>query len=118
MGCYLAAYVSAGNTVKVGDVVSIPGIGDVTILANGDLVEGQETAPENNGVVLLPERVVFTAENVADYLIVPFQPVKGEEAPSGASPPFHGAGGRTAARSVHTERPTHRYLLKEVLKHG
>ena len=53
--------------VKVGDVVSIPGIGDVTILANGDLVEGQETAPENNGVVLLPERVVFTAENVADY---------------------------------------------------
>ena len=67
MGCYLAAYVSAGNTVKVGDVVNIPGIGDVTILANGDLVEGQETAPENNGVVLLPERVVFTAENVADY---------------------------------------------------
>mgnify|MGYP000476524068 FL=1 len=67
MGCYLAAYVSAGNTVKVGDVVNIPGIGDVTMLANGDLVEGQETAPENNGVVLLPERVVFTAENVADY---------------------------------------------------
>ena len=57
----------SGNTVKVGDVVTIPGIGDVTILANGDLVEGQETAPENNGVVLLPERVVFTAENVADY---------------------------------------------------
>ena len=67
MGCYLAAYVSAGNTVKVGDVVSIPGIGDVTILANGDLVEGQETAPENNGVVLLPERVVFTAENMDQY---------------------------------------------------
>ena len=58
---------SAGNPVKVGDVVTIPGIGDVTILATGDLVEGQETAPENNGVVLLPERVVFTAENVADY---------------------------------------------------
>lgn len=67
MGCYLAAYISAGNTVHVGDVVSIPGIGDVEILANGDLVEGQETAEENNGVVLLPERVVFTAENVANY---------------------------------------------------
>ncbi|MCI5956107.1 MAG: hypothetical protein MRZ54_03890, partial [Clostridiales bacterium] len=67
MGCYLAAYVSAGNTVKVGDKVDIPGIGEVEILANGDLVEGQETAAENNGVVLLPERVVFTAENVADY---------------------------------------------------
>ena len=67
LGCYLAAYVSAGNTVKVGDVVNVPAIGDVTILANGDLVAGQETAAENNGVVLLPERVVFTAENVANY---------------------------------------------------
>lgn len=67
LGCYLAAYVSAGNEVKVGDVVTVPGIGDVTILANSDLVEGQETADVNNGVVLLPERVVFTAENVADY---------------------------------------------------
>ncbi len=67
LGCYLAAYVSAGNTVKVGDVVDVPGIGEVTILANGDLVAGQETAEENNGVVLLPERVVFTAENVANY---------------------------------------------------
>ena len=57
----------SGNTVKVGDVVNVPGIGDVTILANGDLVAGQETAAENNGVVLLPERVVFTAENVANY---------------------------------------------------
>ena len=67
MGCYLAALISAGNTVHVGDVIDIPGIGSVTILANSDLVEGQETAPENNGVVLLPERVVFTKDNVADY---------------------------------------------------
>ena len=67
LGCYLAAYVSAGNEVHVGDVINVPGIGDVTILANSDLVEGQETAEENNGVVLLPERVVFTAENVANY---------------------------------------------------
>ena len=67
MGCYLAAYISAGNTVHVGDVIDIPDIGPVTILANSDLVEGQETAPENNGVVLLPERVVFTKDNVANY---------------------------------------------------
>ena len=67
MGCYLAAYISAGNTVHVGDKIDIPGIGEVEILANSDLVAGQETAEENNGVVLLPERVVFTAENVANY---------------------------------------------------
>ena len=53
--------------MKVGDKVDVPNIGTVEILANSDLVEGQETAEENNGVVLLPERVVFTAENVADY---------------------------------------------------
>ena len=67
LGCYLAAYISAGNTVKVGDEIEVPGIGTVTVLANSDLVEGQETAETNNGVVLLPERLVFTAENVANY---------------------------------------------------
>ena len=54
-------------TVKVGDKIDIPNIGTVEVLANDALVAGQETAAENNGVVLLPERVVFTAENVADY---------------------------------------------------
>ena len=57
----------SGNTVKVGDKIDIPSIGTVEVLANDALVAGQETAAENNGVVLLPERVVFTAENVADY---------------------------------------------------
>ena len=58
--------------MKLLDRISItfrfnPERGASDIYVNGDLVEGQETAPENNGVVLLPERVVFTAENVADY---------------------------------------------------
>ena len=53
--------------LKVGDKIDIPSIGTVEVLANDALVAGQETAAENNGVVLLPERVVFTAENVADY---------------------------------------------------
>ena len=56
-----------GEDVKVGDKIDIPNIGTVEVLANDALVAGQETAAENNGVVLLPERVVFTAENVADY---------------------------------------------------
>lgn len=67
LGCYFAAYIAAGNTVSAGDTVDVPGIGQVTIVSNGDLVEGQETNAENHGVVLLPERVVFTEENVADY---------------------------------------------------
>ncbi|MFV0440613.1 MAG: substrate-binding domain-containing protein [Lachnospirales bacterium] len=67
MGCYLAAYIAAGNEVVVGDVIDIPGIGECEILPNDCLVEGDTTAATNNGVVLLPERVVFDESNVNDY---------------------------------------------------
>lgn len=67
MGCYLAAYLAAGNEVKVGDVISIPGIGDCEVLANDCLTEGDTTADINNGVVLLPETAVFDETNVNDY---------------------------------------------------
>lgn len=67
MGCYVAAYLAAGNTVKVGDVISIPGIGDCEVLSNDSISEGAATADTNNGVVLLPEDTVYTAENMNDY---------------------------------------------------
>ena len=52
---------------KAGETIAVPGIGDCEIVANEALVPGDSTADVNNGVVLLPERVVFTAENVANY---------------------------------------------------
>ena len=67
MGCYLTAYIAAGNTVHVGDKINIPEIGEVEVLANDSISEGAETADENNGVVLLPERLTFTKDNVNDY---------------------------------------------------
>ncbi len=67
LACYFAAYLAAGNVVHAGDTVNIPEIGDVEIVPNDALVPGDKTAPENSGVVLLPERVVFTAENVGNY---------------------------------------------------
>ena len=67
LGCYLAAYMAAGNEVKVGDVISVPGIGDCEVMANDCLTEGDTTADTNNGVVLLPERVVFDESNVNNY---------------------------------------------------
>lgn len=67
LGCYMTAYIAAGNTVKVGDKINVPEIGEVEILPNDCLVEGAATADTNNGVVLLPERLVFTKENVNDY---------------------------------------------------
>lgn len=67
MGCYLAAYLAAGNEVHVGDKIDIPSIGAVEVMANDCLVEGAATADVNNGVVLLPERTVFNADNMNDY---------------------------------------------------
>lgn len=67
MGCYLAAYLAAGNEVHVGDKIDIPNIGEVEIMPNDCLVEGAATADVNNGVVLLPERTVFNADNMNDY---------------------------------------------------
>ena len=67
LGCYVAAYLAAGNEVKVGDIISVPGIGDVEIMANDCIAEGDTTGAVNNGVVLLPERAVFNAENMNNY---------------------------------------------------
>ncbi|PKM72027.1 MAG: hypothetical protein CVU91_11085 [Firmicutes bacterium HGW-Firmicutes-16] len=67
LGCYFAAYLAAGNTIKVGDTINVPGIGDCTVIANDQLVSGDTTADTNNGVVLLPERVEFTKDNIAQY---------------------------------------------------
>ena len=67
MGCYVAAFLAAGNEVKVGDTISIPSIGDVKVEANDSIAEGVKTGEKNNGVVLLPERLVFTKENMNNY---------------------------------------------------
>jgi len=67
LGCYFAAYIAAGNVVKAGETVNVPEIGDVSIVTNGDLVDGDTTRDENSGVVLLPERAVFTKDNIANY---------------------------------------------------
>ena len=67
MGCYLSAYLAAGNTVKVGDTIDIPNIGKVEVQPNDSLVSGAKTGDSDNGVVLLPERVVFTTANVDNY---------------------------------------------------
>lgn len=67
MGCYTGAFLAAGNKVHVGDAMDIPGIGQVTVMANDCLEAGASTDAENSGVVLLPERAVFTAENMNNY---------------------------------------------------
>lgn len=67
MGCYLAAYLAAGNEVKVGDKINIPEIGEVEVMPNDCLADGAVTGDTNNGVVLIPERLIFNKDNVNDY---------------------------------------------------
>ena len=67
LGCYVAAYIAAGNDVKVGDKIDVPGIGSVEVMANNCLNPDDTTADVNNGVVLLPERATFNAETMNNY---------------------------------------------------
>lgn len=67
LGCYVAAYIAAGNDVKVGDVIDVPGIGACEVMPNNCLNPDDATADTNNGVVLLPERAIFNADNMDNY---------------------------------------------------
>ncbi|WP_312642774.1 autoinducer 2 ABC transporter substrate-binding protein LsrB [Hydrogenoanaerobacterium sp.] len=66
MGAYLAYWLAAGNTFKVGDSIDIPDIGTVKVEPNSVLDPKAYTA-DDSGIVLLPERTVFTIENVDNY---------------------------------------------------
>lgn len=66
ISCYLAYWAATGHSMKVGDTIDIPTIGKVTIQPNTVLDPKAYTA-NNSGVVLLPERAVFTKENMDKY---------------------------------------------------
>jgi hypothetical protein len=66
MGCYMAYYIASGHQVKVGDKIDIPEIGTVEVMPNTVLDPKAYTA-DDSGVVLLPERVVFTTDNMNNY---------------------------------------------------
>lgn len=66
LGTYLAYYLADGNEIKVGDKIDVPEIGTVEVMPNTVLDPNAYTA-ENSGVVLLPERAVFTIDNVDNY---------------------------------------------------
>ncbi|MDC7125713.1 MAG: substrate-binding domain-containing protein [Spirochaetales bacterium] len=66
LGCYLAYYLASGNEVKVGDKIDVPEIGTVEVLPNSVLDPNAYTA-DDSGVVLIPERTVFTVDNMDNY---------------------------------------------------
>ncbi len=65
MGSYLAYWLAAGNTFKVGDKIDIPNVGTVEVMPNKVL--GVDYDAEDSGVVLMPERTVFNIDNIDDF---------------------------------------------------
>ena len=66
LGCYVAYYIASGHAVKVGDKIRIPYIGTVDVMPNTVLNPDAYTA-DDSGVILLPQRTVFTIENMDEY---------------------------------------------------
>lgn len=66
LAVYLANYLASGNELKVGDTVDVPGIGKVTV-ENNSVLDPAYKDSEDSGVVLLPERTVFTTENMDNF---------------------------------------------------
>ncbi len=65
MGAYIAYWLAAGNDFTVGDTIDIPNVGQVEVMSNAVL--GHSYEADDSGVVLMPERTVFTVENIDDF---------------------------------------------------
>lgn len=66
----LATYVAneivvKGKKLKVGDSFEVKGIGKVKVEPNS--IQGYDYEAEGNGIIVLPERVVFTKDNIDKY---------------------------------------------------
>ena len=66
LGCYLAYYLATGNKAPVGSKIDVVDIGIINVMPNTVLEPGAYTAPDS-GIVLLPERLEFTINNVDKY---------------------------------------------------
>ncbi|MDE0573577.1 autoinducer 2 ABC transporter substrate-binding protein LsrB [Demequina sp. B12] len=61
----VANHLLGGGTLNVGDTLDVEGIGTVEVSPNS--VQGYDYEADGNGIIVMPERTVFTADNIDDF---------------------------------------------------
>lgn len=65
LSVFIANELVKGAVWEKGDKIEVPGVGTVEVSPNS--VQGYDYEADNNGIILLPERTVFTAENIDNF---------------------------------------------------
>ncbi len=65
LAVYIAYYLAQGNKLEVGDTLDVPTLGEIK--AEPNTIQGYDYEASDSGIIVLPERIVFTKDNTNDY---------------------------------------------------
>lgn len=65
LSVHVAKMLIEGQELNVGDTFEVDGFGELEVQPNS--VQGYDYEADGNGIIVMPERTVFTADNIDDY---------------------------------------------------